>query len=126
MRWVPLMLLVVVGCAGRGPARPAPTNPVVVMQPNSTKGLADLVQHFRQEGLQGEYTPALPGTLGAGEAGVLVGPEVDVSLLKFDDVEKAHQAEERGAGGQAVYRNGVFLMIIRKGDAKALPAFSKF
>src|SRR5262245_34210280 len=66
--------------------------------PNATIG--DLVQHFKQSGLQGEYQPKFAVLIGAKEGGGYSGDGFSVEMYLLEDVSKAESLEKSGFSGK--------------------------
>lgn len=95
-----------------------------ILQPERTVG--DLVQHFRNAGVKGEFYRMVLGPSGAKEGGGFHGDKISVWIYRFDDVALAESLVKSGMQDMKCYRNGTFLMAVDKGGDRMLPLFEKF
>jgi hypothetical protein len=93
---------------------------------HSNKTVGDLVQYFKQSGLQGEYQPMWAVLIGAKEGGSYSGNGFSVEIYLFDDLSKAESLEKSGFSGKPCHRNGKFILLIYEGENKVVPLFKRF
>ena len=86
------------------------------------RGLIDLVEHFRKNGIEGRYRRLKPDVIKAADAGRFSGEGFAVQFAKFDDPADAERLAKRGYRGYHCYANGRFLMLVefRAPNAKKL------
>jgi hypothetical protein len=104
-----VLLLIVSGCDRHG-----------------NKTIGDLVQYFKQSGLQGEYEPMWAFVIGAKEGGSYEGYGFRVEIYLFEELSWAKSREKSGFLGAKCHRNGKFILLVHEGEAKVLPLFKQF
>jgi hypothetical protein len=101
---------------------------------SASRGVADLIEHFKKAGLDGVYLDGsgmealhlAPQQLGAEEGGSYMGDGLALFVYRFRDEAKARELEKSGLNGSPCHRNGPFVVMVQKGEDKVLPAFKKF
>lgn len=120
--------------------RPAKVLPEMIRGEDT---VGDLVEHFRKNGLKGDFTPhqglfggGMPGTVEAGSfwvrkvGGRPLENEITMEIYRFDSSDRAQSLEKSGGTeGKFTgkyYRSGKLVICIHDGEEKVLPIFKKF
>lgn len=99
------------------------------MVPEIVRGedtVGDLVSHFRNNNLKGEYHPKLASLIGAQEGGSYTGEGFSVEIYRFHDVSQAKSLEKTSSDRNTYYRSGKIIITISSGEYRVLPEFKKF
>ncbi len=91
---------------------------------NRTAG--DLVEHFKANGIDGQFQQTFAGLIGASEGGRYRGEGFSVEFYVFDDVSKAESLKKTGMSGTDCIRNGSFVLVPHKASDDILKAFADF
>ena len=105
-----VVLLMSIGCGGG----------------RDSRTIGDLVQHFRETGINGEYSPTFAGMIGATEGGRYFADDFRVEIYVFKELSQAESLEKSGLAGSACHRNGRFILITMEGEKDVLPVFNSF
>ena len=99
-----------------------------IIRGESTVG--DLVEHFRKNGIEGEFTPNSEAFSGvkAIEQGLFLNEDftIEFRIYRFDDASKAKSLEKTNGSKPKYYRSGKFVIEIDEGKDRLLPIFKKF
>ncbi len=95
---------------------------------NESGSISDLVQHFKDAGFDGKFSPKAFALLGANDGGEYWKAETfSVEIYKFESPEKAEEiTKTMNLNKNNTHSNGSFTMSVGKGDEKIIQAFNNF
>jgi hypothetical protein len=95
---------------------------------NETGSISDLVQHFKNNGLEGEFSPKAFALIGATDGGGYgKSGKFSVEIYKFETPKRAQEmTKTMNLKESKTHCNGSFTMILNKGDGKIIKTFNDF
>tara|TARA_R110000824_G_scaffold311766_3_gene498898 strand:+ start:2409 stop:2768 length:360 start_codon:yes stop_codon:yes gene_type:complete len=91
-----------------------------------TRTVGDLVEHFKANGIDGQFQQKFAGLIGASDGCGYRGEGFSVEFYTFDDVSKAESLEKTGMYGTDCIRNGSFVLVPHEATDDILKAFADF
>jgi hypothetical protein len=90
--------------------------------------ISDLVQHFKDNGFEGEFSPKAFALIGATDGGEYWKSEsFSVEIYKFETPERAQEiTKTMNLRASKTHCNGSFTMSLNKGDEKIIKIFNDF
>ena len=95
---------------------------------NETGSISDLVQHFKNNGLEGKFGPKMFALIGATDGGEYwKSGKFSVEIYKFETPERAQEmTKTMNLKESKTHCNGSFTMSLNEGDEKIIKAFNDF
>jgi len=97
-------------------------------QPSESGSISDLVQHFKDKGIEGTYGSKFFSLIGASDGGSYIDSgTLSIEIYKFDSSKKARDlSRSLNLDDKNTFNNGTFMMVVHTGNEKIISAFNSF
>lgn len=91
-----------------------------------SRTVSDLIQHFRDAGLDGESGEKIAAMIGATEGVSYKGEGFNVEVYRYIEPAKAREMANAKIGGKPCFHSGNFMLLVHEGEESVRPVFNSF